>query len=211
MAKTYYRVKFLVDQVTNQVIWLTTNFDSLAIPIFDQSLNMKKYGGYLDFDVWNSYVNFKLFYDSPPISSFSISKEYSQDFKDRFAKIQLTRTKATALDYINSGIAFQYETHNMAYKSLHSVANLKQERWINFFQQEHNCSREESIKLIDFKKEEYENIEFMLETIRYQAYNKIASASTLTEINELYECFCAKIFYAARPNLSILPALKKPF
>jgi hypothetical protein len=211
MAKSYYRVKFLVDQVTNQVIWLTTNFDSLAIPIFDQTLNIKKYKGYVDLDVWNCYVNFKLFYDSPPISSFSVSEDYSQDFKDRFEKIQLTRAKATALDYINSGIEFQYEKHNMAYKSLYNVANLNQERWIKFFQQEHNCSREESIKLINFKKEEYENIEFMLETVRYQAYNKIASASTLTEVNELYECFCAKIFYAARPNLNTIPALKKPF
>ena len=59
MAKSYYRVKFLVDQVTNQVIWLTTNFDSLAIPIFDQTLNIKKYKGYVDLDVWNCYVNFK--------------------------------------------------------------------------------------------------------------------------------------------------------
>jgi hypothetical protein len=211
MAKTYYKVKFLVDQVTNQVIWLTIHYDSLAIPIFDQSLNIKKYKGYTDLDIWNSYVNFTLFYDSPYVSNFSVNKDYSQDFKDQFSKIQLTRVKATVLDYINTGIEFQYEKHNMAYKSLHNVANLKQERWINFFQQEHNCSREESIKLIDFKKEEYENIEFMLETVRYQAYNKIAAAATLTEVNELYECFCAKIFYAARPNLGTIPALKKPF
>lgn len=213
MANILYRMKFLVDQLTGQVVWLTNHYDSLPIPIFDQSLNIQKYRGFSDLDLWNSYLNFKLFYDGPT-SKFSISEEYSQDFKDRFSRIQLLRAKAISLDYINSGIEFLYEKHNMSYKGLHSVAssgNLDQERWIEFFKEEHNCSHSDAIKLIEFKKEEWRNIEFMLETTRYKAYNKMKSATTIEEVDELYKCFCATLFYSARPILTKLAGLKKPF
>jgi hypothetical protein len=213
MANIQYKIKFLVDQVTGQVVWLTTYYDSLPIPIFDQSLNIQKFRGASDLDLWNGYLKYALFYDAPT-SKFFLTDSYTQDFKNQFDNIQLLRTKAIALDHINSGITFQYEKYNMAYTGLHTVAragNLEQEKWLEFLQDEHNCSRDDAIKLINFKKEEWNNIEFMLETTRYRAYNKIKAANTFDEVVDLFECFCAKIFYSGRPSLSSIVALKKPF
>jgi hypothetical protein len=89
--------------------------------------------------------------------------------------------------------------------------NIHSERWINFLQEEHNCTRDDVVKLINFKKEEWSNLEFMIEKTRYSSYNQMKAASSIEEAIDVYECACATLFYSARPLLLDLAALRKPF
>jgi hypothetical protein len=140
--------------------------------------------------------------------------DYNDDFKDQFPRIHLLRTKAMAIDHINAGCEFLYEKYNVSYKGLHNVmasGNIDSERWINFLQEEHNCTRDDVVKLINFKKEEWSNLEFMIEKTRYSSYNQMKAASSIEEAIDVYECACATLFYSARPLLLDLAALRKPF
>jgi hypothetical protein len=207
-----HRVKFLADQLTGQVVWFTNYFDSQPIPVFDQSLNTYKYRGPSNLALWNMYLSFKLFYNSSTGELYSIN-EYSQNFKEQFPRIYLLRAKAIALDHVNVAINILQEKFDIAFAGIHNVAkseNILQPRWINFFKQEHNCSAEDAIKLINFKKEEWNNLEFKLESTRYQMYNRIKLLETFDQVNDLYRCICTKLFYSG-PKLANVPALQLPF
>ncbi len=209
MAKNH-RLKLLVDQVSGQVIWLTYYYDSLPVPMFDQTLDMQRFRGDVDFDVWNSYLDFTLYCSGGVL----YKKEINEEFKSRFEVTQLKRAKAIALDYINAGIDFQNEKSRVAYKGLHTIArsgHLFDEQWINYFQEEYGCSKESAIKLAEFKTQEVNDTEFFLESTRHTAYNQISKATTLEEVIDVYECTCTKLFYSMRPNLTNFSALKKPF
>lgn len=213
MALKRHRVKFLVDQLTGQVVWLTYFYDTYAIPIFDQSLNIQKSNALTGLDVWQLYLDFKLYFNATQ-SVFYAAPSYTDEFKNQFPRIHLLRTKAMALDHISAGCEFLYEKYNTSYKGLHNVmssGNIDSERWITFIQEEHKCTRDDVVKLINFKKEEWSNLEFMIEKTRYHAHNQMMAATTVEEAIDVYEQTCATLFYSARPSLLDLVALKKPF
>jgi hypothetical protein len=158
-------------------------------------------------------LDFKLFFNGSQ-SVFYAVPNYNDDFKEQFPRIQFLRSKAIAIDHINAGCEFLYEKYNSSYKGLHDVmasGSIDTERWINFLQEEHNCTRDEVLKLIAFKKEEWNNLEFMIEKTRYSSYNQIKMASSMEEVIDIYECACATLFYSARPSLKTMPALIQPF
>ena len=82
MVTQYNRFKMLVDQVTGQVIWLTAFPDSQPAPTFDQSLESFKFSGFLEYDAWDMYSGFRLYYDSDA-GTFS-EKGITDDFKNKF-------------------------------------------------------------------------------------------------------------------------------
>lgn len=202
----FLRVKCLVDQVSLQVVWLKMRPDSTPVPKADPSLNYYRLEG-LDLGVkepWTEYVNYSLYYAGPGKFSSNQAKLSPAEFK----RIQLLRGKATALDSLDSFLNILYEKFDMGeHSGLHQTQlahGVISPQWINFFANEYNCSADSAKKLIEFKIDEWRNIQFTLESIREQTRNQIRKAENLDQVTEIHSLACTKLIFN-KVNIKALP------
>jgi len=182
------RIKILVDQVTEQVIWLSYFLDTKP-PVIESNLNFFTYSGEPTVNVWQLYLSYKLHYN---IKDKVFYKKLPNS--NSFKQIQFTRAKCIAVNYISSACDYQYEKYNYINHQLYLDQNsFNHERWVELMMHTHSCTKDEAKKLLQFKREEYELAVFHFESIRYTFANKIKQAQTLEEVNDYYKETIAKL------------------
>ena len=186
MATT--RVKILVDQVTEQVIWLSYFLDTKP-PFLESNLNFFIYSGETTLNIWKLYLSYNLHYN---IKDRILYKKLPNP--NTFKQVQFSRAKCMAVNYISAACDYQYEKYNYANHQAYMDQNtFNQQRWIEIMMHTHNCTAEQAEKLLKFKREEYELAVFHFESIRYTFTDKIKKAQTLDDVNHYYEETIAKL------------------
>lgn len=186
MATT--RVKILVDQVTEQVIWLSYFLDTKP-PFLESNLNFFIYSGETTLNIWKLYLSYNLHYN---IKDRVLYKKLPNP--NTFKQVQFSRAKCMAVNYISSACDYQYEKYNYANHQAYMDQNtFNQQRWIEIMMHTHDCTAEQAEKLLKFKREEYELAVFHFESIRYTFTDKIKKAQTLEDVNHYYEETIAKL------------------
>lgn len=210
LVKPISRPRFLIDQVTGQVVWLTLR-ENGQMPYVDVGLNYYKLEG-TEFgvkDVWGAYTLYQLYFNG---SNF-VSQYYSP-FNTDFKRVQLLRTKATAIDGINKAIDTQYEKYNLGNnRGLHltEIGRGKiSDPWVKFFAREYKCSESSARKLLEFKVEEWQNIEFVLESTRERAINQIISAVDINTVSDIFNLLSASMILSSKVSLKDLSFIKGP-
>lgn len=195
-----HRVKMLVDQVTDQVVWLSYYIDNQP-PCFETNLNYHIFNGATDLNVWRLYCSYQLYYDYEKRTLYKKARPINpNEFKD----MQFQRAKSMAINFVNSAIDFQYEKYN--YSNHQMYGDLKtNNRWADTFQLAHGCSKEDAMKLLTFKREEYELAVFQLESLRYIFNNKIKNVKSMELVDQYYEEATAQLINSNRIKLSETP------
>jgi hypothetical protein len=195
-----HRFKMLVDQITDQVVWLSYYIDNQP-PNFESNLSYNVFNGETKLSVWHLYCTYQLFYDNGKRILYKKAKTTNPT---EFKQLQFMRAKALAINYVNSAVDFQFEKYN--YSNHQFYNNLKSiDQWVDVFQHVHNCSADSAQKLLKFKQEEYETSVFQLESLRYTFNNKIQTAETIELVEQYYQDATAQLINSNRIQLSKLP------
>lgn len=176
------RVKILVDQVTEQVVWLSYFLDTKP-PHLEINLNFFMYSGNTDLNLWKLYLSYQLHYSIK-------DKHFYKKVPDpaRFKQVQFSRAKCMAVNFISSACDYQYEKYNYSNHQMYAdQSKFNMDRWQEIIMYTHNCTRDQADKLLKFKREEYELAVFSLESIRYTFTDKIKKSQTLEQVNQYYE------------------------
>jgi hypothetical protein len=182
----------LVDAITDQVVWLSY-IPKVIPPIVDPSLNYKNYRGHPEFDVTQEYLKFKLFFDMPNKSL--IVKEQPFDTKQEEERIRFLRDKCQVFDVSNGLYIFYGERIDLPNTSyLHSVPESFKNEWISVYEDTYGCSKENAVKLLDFKINEYQRSYFTIESARLQMLEDLKNAKTTDELKFIYDTTNIKMF-----------------
>ena len=210
MPVTRHRFRCLVDQKDSRIVWLSYEHDNRKAPIFDPTLNFHRISTLTDLNVWEEYCKYDLFLHSGGIVASVPEKTLKGDLQE-FSQLELKRAKATAIEFLELSIELQYEKLGFSYTYM--IDNIKHsgitDKWILLFQQEYNCSYDDAKKLISFKLEEYDNLVFNLEQIRLSYTNKFIKASSLNELDEIFDLSMTSLLITSRINLKEFDSIKK--
>jgi hypothetical protein len=176
------RVKILVDQVSEQVVWLSYFLDTQP-PSLEINLNFFMYSGSTELNLWKLYLSYQLHYN---IKSKTFYKKSINPAT--FKQVQFSRAKCMAVNWISSACDYQYEKYNYSNHQMYmDQSEYNKQRWVDVIMHTHGCTADQADKLLKFKREEYELAVFQLESLRYTFTDKIKKAQTIEQVNQHYE------------------------
>lgn len=182
------RIKLLVDQATNQIVWLTMNGNEIYPPIIDPSLtgvNFASFTELTDGEIWDNFNNYRLFLNK----GFTVEEAPDKNSAEH-KRIRLLRFKAFAVEIINGSVDFRYQTLGYTNTTMYEQFRKPEgSMWVNFFQTEYNCNEQQALDLIKFKLEEYDTAVYKLESTRISSTNRIIKATSEDEVQEALDLF----------------------
>jgi hypothetical protein len=182
--------KLLVDQATEQVIWIAPGPNSV-LPMLDSNLNYRIYFGLISTDLYQEYNRFRLFYD---VAARSLTVMDGPPTVDK-EKLVLLRYRCQVFHILNSTFNVFIERMNLPNsKYIESINDITRNSWITVYQETFSCSKEEASKLLDFKITEYQKSTFMIESARFKMISEITKAKSVDELKFIYDTNNIKVF-----------------
>jgi len=187
-----HRFKMLVDAVTEQIVWLSY-VPNIITPIIEPSLNYRGYRGHPGLDVYKEYEQFKLFY--VPKSKSLIVKDYPFETKQEEERIQFLRYKCQIFEVLNNLFIYYSERMDLVNTEyLGSVNSSLKDEWIDVYEETYNCSKENAVKLLDFKINEYQKSKFILESARMKMVQSLKDVKNTNDLKFIYDTTSIKLF-----------------
>jgi hypothetical protein len=186
------RFKMLVDSVTEQIVWLSYMPGAIP-PIIDPSLNYRSFIGHPGIDVYKEYEKFKVFY--VPNTKSLLIKDQPFETKQEEERIKFLRYKCQVFDTLTGLFAFYSERIdllNTVY--LESVHGPLKDEWVRVYEDTYNCSKENAIKLLDFKINEYQKSNFIIKSAKLQMMELLKNAKTIDDLKFVYDTTNIKLF-----------------
>jgi hypothetical protein len=186
------RFKMLVDSVTEQIVWLSYMPGAIP-PIVDPSLNYRSFIGHPSIDVYKEYEKFKLFY--VPNTKSLVVKDQPFETTQEEERIKFLRYKCQVFDTLNGLFAFYSERIdllNTVY--LESVNSSLKDEWVGVYEDTYNCSKENAVKLLDFKINEYQKSNFIIKSAKLQMMESLKNAQTIDDLKFVFDTTNIKLF-----------------
>jgi hypothetical protein len=186
------RFKMLVESVTEQIVWLSYMPGAIP-PIIDPSLNYRSFTGHPSIDVYKEYEKFKLFY--VPNTKSLVIKEQPFETKQEEERIKFLRYKCQVFDLLNGLFSFYSERMDLPNTFyLESVEGPLQDEWINVYEDTYNCSKEDAVKLLNFKISEYQKSSFIIKSAKLKMIESVKNAKTIDDLKFIFDTTNIKLF-----------------
>lgn len=180
--KSQRKYKILVDTSSNLVVWLT-DIDTKYVPSISYTLESRIVHSNTMLD--DSYNSYKLFYTH--IKGLYIDTPNQSLIQD-IGRIRLLRSKANAIDLIMRYVDWVYDKKDRLQRDFFTMVHKNlDERWITYIKQEYNLSSNDAIKFIEFKHNEYSDLDYELNSLSHSLINNVIKAESLEQLLETFQ------------------------
>lgn len=177
------RYRLLVDLKTDLVIWMS---DPTIIDIPQITYDLLNIIAItVDTTVPASYNSYRLYFNNN--SGGFYSREPTEGIIQHKEYYRLLRAKLNVVVSAVKQTEYQYLKNDNVQRQFFKKIDPTSQRCIDYISQEYNISKEDAVKYIIFKKQEYDDIEFEQETLLHTFINSIKTATTLEQVANLYQ------------------------